>query len=178
MNRRINMGKQIICDVQFAADGSVDEQATRNAFSGLLAKLVAQVKEDHDSVAVEVNAFFLENPGLKTISAPSLTRALWERRAESGALRGKTQEEKSAMFARLEEVIPEYVKANPDMFHVGRKTGIAVRYVPGDYVRDAEGNVQYAADGTEKIAYRHSDEEWTKLTAKKAAASENAAAAQ
>jgi hypothetical protein len=173
----MKMGKQIICDVKFGADGSVDEQGTRDSFNSLLARLVAQVKEDHDSVAVEVIAFLLENPNLKTISSPSLVRALWERKVEAGLLKGKTQEEKSAMYARLEEVVPEYVKANPDMFHMGRKTGIAIRAVPGEYQKNQDGSTKYDGNGAEIPAFRHTDEEWAKLTAKKAAA-DTAAAAQ
>lgn len=162
------MGKQIIVDVKFGADGSVDEQGTRDAFNTLFAKLVAQVKEDHDSVAVEVMAFLVENPGLRTISTAHLVRALWERKIESGAMKGKSQEEKSLAYARLEEVVPEYVKANPDMFHTGRKTGIAIRGgFPGDILRNEDGSTKYDANGKEQPNLRHSDEEWAKLTAKK-----------
>lgn len=171
------MAKQIICDVTFAADGSVDETVTRNSFNALLARLVSSVKEDFDSVSVEITAFLLENPALKTIPTSALVRALWERKVEAGLLKGKSQEEKSIMYARLEEVVPEYVKSNTDMFHMGRKTGIAIHFVPGETVKDANGNVTYDKGGNEVQAYRHTSEEWAKLTTPKAKDGANTAAA-
>ena len=51
-----------------------------------------------------------------------------------------TQDDK---IARLEEVVPEYVRATTDRFHMGRKTGIAIRYVEGETANDKEGNVLY-----------------------------------
>jgi hypothetical protein len=173
------MAKQIVCDVAFSADGSVDEALTRQSFNTLLARLVSSVKEDFDSVSVEITAFLLENPGLKTIPTSALVRNLWERKIEAGLLKGKSQEDKSAAYARLEEVVPEYVKSNTDMFHMGRKTGIAIHFVPGEMAKDASGNTVYDGAGNEVQAYRHTPEEWTKLTTPKAKdAPATAAAAQ
>lgn len=163
------MAKQIIVDVCFNADGSIDSEKTDSSYFQLRDRLVAQVQTDFNSVAVEITEFLLLNPGLKTIPTSTLVRSLWERRVEEGKLKDKKQEEKNELYSRLEEVVPEYVKSNGDMFHMGRKTGIAIRYVPGDYVKDAKGNTVYDAETNEVQAFRHSEEEWSKLTAAKEA---------
>lgn len=174
------MAKQIVSDVVFNPDGSVNSEATTANFTTLLANLAARVQTDFDTVAVEIMSFLLENPGQKTIPTSVLVRNLWERKIEAGLLKGKTQEEKSALFSRLEEVVPEYVKSNTDMFHMGRKTGIAIRYVTGETAKDAKGQETFDGEGNPVQAYRHSEEEWAKLTAPKPAkegATANGAAA-
>ena len=177
------MAKQIILTAIFLSDGTLDKAATDKEYFELRDKLAAEVQEDFDTVAVDVTSFLLTVPGLKTIPTSALVRALWEQKIEAGALKGKTQDEKSAMYARLEEIVPEYVKSNSDMFHMGRKTGIAVRYVPGEEQKDAKGNTVYDGEANPVQHYRHTDEEWAKLTTPKAKpAAENtngnAAAAQ
>lgn len=171
------MAKQIIVDVVSNSDGSVNETATRAAFAELLTKLVAERSADFDTVKVEIDAFLLENPGLRSIKGASLIRALWERKVENGELRNKSQAEKGAMYARLEMVAEEYVKSNPDRFHVGRKSGISIRYVPGEHMMGADGKPVYDKEGNEVQAFRISDEEWAKLTAPKAKPENGAAAA-
>src|SRR5690606_26380639 len=113
---------QIVCDVVLGEDGSVDVKATSAKFQDLLVNLKARREEDHDRVAVDVTAFLLENPGLRTIATPSLVRGVHGRRLASGDFEGKSHAEIEAAYSRLEEIIPEYVRANPDMFHVGKKT--------------------------------------------------------
>lgn len=140
----------------------------REDFEAQLTKECARMATDFNSVAVEINAYLIANPKLRTVPTSALIRSLWETRVENGELKGKTHEEKATMFARLEEVVPEYVKAHGDRFHMGRKTGIAIRFVEGEVVKDAEGNPLYNAEGDETQAYRHSAEEWTKITAAKA----------
>lgn len=162
------MGKQIIVMAVLAADGTLDTEATDKEYFKLRDTLAAQLQEDQNSVAVEMTAFLLQNPGLRTIPTAALVRSLWDAKIESGALKGKSHEERNALFTRLEEIVPEYVKANPDMFHVGRKSGIAIRYVPGEYVTDPKtGKQVFDDEGNPVQAYRHSDEEWAKLTAVK-----------
>lgn len=163
------MAKQIVCDVVFNADGSLNKEATDANYASLRDALSARIQTDFDSVAVEINSFLLENPGMRTIPTSALVRSLWERKIEGGELKGKTQEEKSALYTRLEEVVPEYVKSNAEMFHMGRKTGIAIRFVNGETAKDAKGAAVYDGEGNEVQAYRHSAEEWTKLTTPKPA---------
>lgn len=171
------MAKQIVVNVVFLADGTVDRAATDAQYEKLRDELSAAVTEDFDVVAVDVENFLRENPGLKTIPTPSLARGIWDMRIEEGRLRGKTHQEKSALYDRLLEVLPEYIRANPDKFHMGRKTGIAVRYVLGEHMKDAEGNVLLDGNGEPVQAYRHSAEEWAKLTAPKEKKGENGATA-
>jgi hypothetical protein len=154
--------------VVLTENGKINAEAMREDFEKQLANLDAQISTDFDTVAAEINAFLLANPGLKTIASSALVRSLWETRVENGDTKGKTHDEKAAMFARLEEVVPEYVRATTDRFHMGRKTGIAIRYVEGESAKDKDGNVLYNGDGDEVQAYRHSDEEWAKMTAPKA----------
>ena len=163
------MAKQIVTDVVFNADGSVNGEATRLAFNGLLTDLEARVQVDFDSAAVEITTFLLANPGLKTIPTSELVRSLWETRVENGELKGKSQAEKSALFSRLEEVVPEYVKSNTDMFHMGRKTGIAIHYVTGETAKDGKGQEVFDAEGNPVQAYRTDAETWAKITAPKPA---------
>jgi hypothetical protein len=163
------MAKQIVCDVVFNADGSVNSEATQENFSGLLNDLKARVQTDFDSVSVEITTFLLANPALKTIPTSELVRSLWETRVENGELKGKSQQEKSALFSRLEEVVPEYVKSNTDMFHMGRKTGIAIHYVTGETAKDAKGQETFDGEGNPVQAYRTDAETWAKITAPKPA---------
>jgi len=150
-------------------NGVVAADAMRADFEAKLAELCASASTDFDSVAAEINAFLLSNPGLKTIASAALVRGIWETRVENGELKGKTQAEKGALFSKLEETVPEYVKAHPNQFHMGKKTGIAVRFAQGETVKDKEGNPLYDANGDEVAAFRFTDEEWSKMTAPKAA---------
>lgn len=171
------MARQIVTSVVFNVDGSMNVEATTLAFSGQRDTLAAALQTDHDTVSVEVTAFLLSNPGLKTIPTSSLVRAIWDARIEAGEYAGKSREEKDAAFARLDEVVPEYVKANSESFHMGRKTGIAIREVPGETVKDKDGNDVFDGAGNTVQAYRHSAEEWTKITTPSPAALLKAAAA-
>lgn len=170
------MARQIVVGVVFNADGSMDSAATTLAFNTSRDTLAAQLQTDFDSVAVEVTTFLLANPALKTIPTSSLVRAIWDARIEAGEYAGKTREEKDAAFARLDEVVPDYVKANGDQFWMGRKTGIAIREVVGETVKDKDGADVYDAQGNTVQAYRHSAEEWTKITTPSPAALAKAAA--
>lgn len=170
------MKNQIFVDVVFNADGSVDSSKTTEAFHKLLATFASQINNDFDKVSVEITAFLLENPSLRSISSSALSRSIWERRLEAGELKGKSTDEKTAEFTRLEEVVPNYVKSQPDMFHVGRKTGIAIRYVLGENAVDGQGNTVYDGEGNPVQAYRVSDDDWAKMTAKKEKPEEKAAA--
>lgn len=161
------MSKQIIVNVALLPDGSVNAGATDAAYFKLRDELIASVQEDFSTVAIDITTFLLQSPGLRTIPTATLVRNLWEAKAESGALKGKTQAEKQALFERVEAIVPEYVKANKDMFHMGRKTGIAVRYVPGEVQKDKDGNEVFDAAGNTIQALRHNDEEWAKLTTPK-----------
>lgn len=151
-------------------NGEVDVDAMI-AYLRETANLVkAEVATDFESVATEINAFLLENTGLRTISESALITAVWDARVERGEMKGKNHDEKVALRNRLEEVLPAYVKSLPDRFHKGRKLGIAIRFVEGDNVKDKEGNPLYDANGGEVQRYRFTEEEWTKLTTPKASA--------
>jgi hypothetical protein len=162
------MAKQIIVNVVLTASGSVNRAATDAAYFDLRDKLDASLQEDQSSVAEDITAFLLRSPGLRTIPTSSLVRNLWDARNLSGVNDKKSHSEKEAAFSRLEEIVPEYVKANPKMFHMGRKTGIAIRFVPGEVAVDPKtGEDMFDEKTGEPVqAYRHTDEEWTKLTAK------------
>lgn len=163
------MSKQIIIDVLFN-NGEIDadaQEVMRRDFESKLASLVAQTRETFESIAVELNAFLCENPGLKTIATPSLIRSLWERKAENGELKGKTNEEKAAMHDRLSEVLDAFVKAHPAQFHTGKKYGIALRYAVGDVQKDSEGNPVFDAAGNEVYRKRWTDAEWAEKTTPK-----------
>ncbi len=152
----------------------------------------AEKASDFDSMAVEVNAFLLSSPGLRTIAGPELIRAIERNRVRSGvythpehtvtvkdpltgyeeektiAATPFTREEETAAYNRLEEVLPAYLRAHPEQFHIGRgKGGVAVRYVVGESVKDESGEYLVNANGDKVQAYRHTAEEWAKCTAKK-----------
>ena len=163
------MKKTIVTKLVFA-DGVLDAAASREAFNAELARLMDRETYDWDSLAVEVSTVLLASPGLETISTKALTRRIWEARIESGALKGLEGKARDAAYARLDKMVPDYIAENPDMFHIGRKSGVAVRYVLGEV--DDNGNQ----------VFRHSDEAWAKLTAPKpekdSSADATAAAAQ
>lgn len=151
------MNKQLVTDIVFSADGSVDVNATMDKAKGVLQGLVERLATDHDSVTVGITTFLMANPALKTVPTTALIRALMNARASTGEFAGDFTKQEEA-YKRIEEVVPSYIKANPDQFHTGKKLGVAIRYVPGEVDEN----------GAQK--YRHSDEEWAKITAKKAAA--------
>ncbi len=190
------MSKTLSYVLCLSPDGTIDRAACMALHEEVLNSIAAEIDTDFATVAVDMTAFLLENPGMKTISSSSLVRALHERKLESGiyvhpastdaagnAVPEKpfTRAEKDAAFARLETVVGEYVKSVPDQFHTGRKLGIAIRFVPGETVKDANGEDVYTNGGDLVQAYRHDAETWTKLTtptekelAKRAAAAEAA----
>lgn len=172
------MGKQIIVNVVFAADGSVNIQATDRQYAELRDKLALTVTQTWDTLGVELSSYLLERPGLKTIATAALVRGVQTARLENGFYKGQSHEAKEAGFSQLEEMVPEYVKANTDRFHTGRKLGIAIRYVPGEAQRDTEGNELFdKTTGDPVQAFRYSDEEWAKMTAVKEPSTANGAAA-
>lgn len=169
------MAKQIVVTVVVDSNGDWDDEATLAAFQELYGKGKAEHTTDFDSVATEVATYLLQNPALRTISTKELHRSIWDTRVESGTYKGKSSAEKNAAWTRLETVLPEYLKSNQDLFHVGKKVGVAIRYVPGEQALDKEGNPRFDAEGNPVQHYRISDEDWAKLTAKR---DELAAAAQ
>ncbi len=68
---------------------------------------------------------------------------------------------------RLTEILPGYFRSNPDRFHMGRRDGISIRYVPGEVSRNEKGEALSNPDGTPAQRYRWTDAEWTEKTAKK-----------
>lgn len=119
------MAKNFSCDYVRFDDGTIDVDGTVNSCRELIRQAAAAETADFDSVAVEIEAFLNENPNLKTITTTALVRELWEKRLTSGQLAGKSPAEKAAMYFRLGEVVPEYVKSS-EAFHMGRKTGISI----------------------------------------------------
>ena len=159
--------KQIVVDVVTFEDGSFNQEATDRNYFNVRDTWKAKHENDFDSVAVDVSTFLISLPGAKSIATPALVRGIYTMRAENGAFKGKTQEEKDAVFERLSELVPEYVKTHPENFHMGKKLGIAIRHVPGHVKLDDEGNPVTTANGEQIPVYRYTDEEWSKLTAKK-----------
>lgn len=155
-------------------DGAINLDAMRANFEEMAAKGAAEESTDFETVAAEVNAALLDYQP-KSVATAVLKRMLWERRVESGALKGKTHEEKTALENRLDEVLDAYIRSTPKKFHVGRKNGILIRFVEGEIARDKDGNALYDGDGNEVPTFRHSDQEWAEVQAKKA--EENARAA-
>lgn len=136
-------------------NGAVDQEAMLADFNKQCTALIAERSADQDTVKVELNDFLLSSPGLKTISKSSLVRALFETRIESGKYKDVPREQRDSDFVRLETVVSEYIAAHPDLFHAGRKMGVAVRQVPGEKNED----------GTDRL--RHTAAEWATITAKK-----------
>lgn len=158
-------------------DGTLNKEESSRVFEKLFAALQARIQTDHDSVAVHVTQFLLANAGLKTCPVSEMVRSIWETRLLDGEFEGKTREEKNELNARLAEVLPEYLRANDDMFHIGRKTGVAIRFVPGDYQKDSDGDLIKDKNGNPIQLYRHSDKEWAVIM-QKAAESEARTAAK
>jgi hypothetical protein len=179
-------GSQFLLCPIFKTDGVIDVEAIAQRARELASEEHAAETTDFASVAAEVNAYLLENPGLRTVAMPELERSIWERRVEAGLLKkeidvldanGKltgekktvplTRDEKNALADRLSTVLPAYIRSATDRFHVGKKVGVAVRFVEGEVMKDDEGNPMYDATGKEVPRFRHSAEEWAKITEKK-----------
>ncbi len=174
------MAKTLSYVLALCADGTIDRAKCLALHEEVLNSIAAEIDTDFATVAVDMTAFLLENPGMKTIATSSLVRALHERKLESGfyvhaatvddagnpvAEKPFTRQEKDLAFARLETVVPEYVKSLPDQFHTGKKTGIAIRFVNGENQKDADGNDTFNGAGDTVQAYRHDAETWAKITA-------------
>jgi hypothetical protein len=174
------MSKTLSYVLVLSNDGTINRAACMALHEEVLNSIAAEIDTDFATVAVDMTAFLLENPGMKTIATSSLVRALHERKLESGfyvhaatvddagnavAEKPFTRQEKDLAFARLETVVPEYVKSLPDQFHTGKKTGIAIRFVTGETAKDKDGNDVYDAQGDTVQAMRHDSETWAKITA-------------
>ncbi len=172
-------------------DGRLVIPAMLKDFEDKAGKAQAEIASDWDSVETELMAYLLASPGLRTIASESLIRGLHETRLESGfyvhhettvtekdangveterkvAARPFTREEKDAAYDRLGELVRSFVKSRPSQFHTGKRSGIAVRFVAGESVKGPDGVDLYDADGNKVQAYRHTADEWTKITTPKA----------
>lgn len=154
LTKREKTMKTINCEVIRFEDGTVNEDATVEAFQGMLSELVATETADFETVAVEIEALKKANPGLRTIASDSLTRRLWERRLESGALKDVSDTDRDAQYKRLAAVVPEYVKSNTDAFHMGRKSGIAFldRLTDEERAKIAEARAEESKGNGKKAA--------------------------
>jgi len=175
------MSKTLSIALCLAADGTLDLAATDAIYFAVRDQIKAEMDTDFNSVAVGITSFLLGNPAMKTCPTSSLVQALYDEALENGSFvhaaemnedgsekapaRPFTRQEKDLARGRLETVVPEYVKSLPNQFHTGRKTGIAIHFVNGETAKDAEGNDVYAANGDTVQAFRHTAEEWAKITA-------------
>jgi hypothetical protein len=150
-------------------DGIVNPQACATRAKEIATELQAEATADFDTVAAGINAYLLENPGMKNVSMGTLVRELDVARRLSDAQAGvkRSSEENKAAFERLESVIPNYIRSNTDRFYVGRKMGVQIRFVDGEHVKGDDGEILVGGDGKPKQAYRHTAEEWAKITAPK-----------
>lgn len=174
------MSKTLSFVLALLPDGTLDIPKCDETYFAIRDQIKAEMDTDFASVAVGINAFLLQSPGLKTCPTSSLVQALYDSALESGVYvhaestddagvvtpaRPFTRQEKDLARNRLETVVPEYVKSLPDQFHMGRKTGVAIHFVTGETVKDAEGNEAYGANGDPIQAFRHNAEEWAKVIA-------------
>ena len=174
------MSKTLSYVLVLAADGTINREACLKLHEEVLNSIAAEIDTDFATVAVDMTAYLLTEPGMRTVSTSSLIRALHERKLESGAYvhpettdaagnvvpaKPFTRQEKDAAFARLETVVPEYVKSLPDQYHTGKKTGIAIHFVTGETAKDKDGAEVFDGAGNTVQAFRHSPEEWAKIVA-------------
>lgn len=171
------IAKTILVTLAFLSDGSPDRETTDANYKAEADKAFAQATQDFDTVAVEIATFLLANPAIKSLKSATLVGAIWDNRVESGQYKDKDLATRSADRDRLEEVLGNYVRANPDQFHVGQKQGIAFNFVLGDHVTNEKGEVLKDGEGNPVQRYRWSKEDWTKMTAPKPKAEPAAAAA-
>lgn len=153
-------------------DGGVDVAATMAAFEDRIRQVHEIIKTDSDSVSAELNSFLLSAPGLKNCSFEALVGALWDARNSAQQYADSTFEQKNEAREHLRTVLKTCIDSSPDQFFTGRKLGVLVRYVPGDYIKDEKDGttVLTNAEGEPMQKYRYTNEEWNKATAKKTAA--------
>ncbi len=160
--------KSIVTDLSLRfADGRLNIDGLCLAFREAVTAVDAEESTDWDTVDLEFRTLLIENPGLRTIPLPEAVNAIWD--ARTPETKGKDLMTRAANRARLEEVFPDYVKAQDWLFYGQGRGGIVVRAVPGDKVRDKEGNL------TDQDNIRTNDEEWTKMVARKEKAAEKSA---
>lgn len=182
------------------ADGSLDVKASILAATQQIEEEGARETADFDTAEREIRQFFLapKNVALRSMPIGNIVDGIMSRRV-SAATRAFLAEnpdadddEVSAAVAgapgtssadkdRLASVLPAYFRQNPDQFHMGRRSGVSIRYVNGDVQKDQKtGKILVGDDGQPSQRYRFTDEEWAKLNATKPettpAAGEGAAA--
>lgn len=164
-----NDGKRGFFILALSEDGAFNLDAMSEDLAKQAAEVEAEQQTDFETVAAEVNAYLLDNPGLRSVPTETLKRSLWERRIESGSLKGVSPEERTALYDRMSDVVPNYIRSATDRFYIGKKSGILVRFVEGETVKNEDGSPKLV-NGKPAQALRHTDEEWTaKTTPKKAA---------
>lgn len=144
--------KTISQDVIRFEDGSINRDATVLAFTEALSEVSAKETVDFDTIGTQFCSYLLNNPGLRTVSTSVAVQRLYDMTVDEAREAGKplSDSEKDGVKARLETVLPEYIKQNSDLFHTGKKIGILVHHVPGELNDKGEQ------------AFRCTQEDWDK----------------
>ena len=123
-------------------------RAVRNAPIGWFVTEIMTMRQARAS-----RAFIVENPDA---SDDEVTEAI-------GKAPGCSSEDRE----RLTVVLGGLFRSDPERFHMGKRDGVSIRYVPGEVATDKEGKPLTDAEGNPAQAYRWSHEDWAKKSADK-----------
>lgn len=130
----------------------------------------AQIREDQETLGPDVIRYFLNRPAMTGTSREHLIMSIYTQRITAPGFDASNDDACTALKKRLDAIVPEYLAAHPEMFHVGKGSGVSVRFIPGEYVTDAEtGDILLNSKGNKVQKYRTDATEWARLSAVTAA---------
>ncbi len=116
----------------YKADGvTVDVEESRKVADEAFNAAVAAASISFDEVAGPIYAYLLRNKALRSVPIGNLINA-----AYNHFLRENPDADDDSMTAqrsRLEEVVPAYIKSEPDLFYFGRgRGGVVISHLEGE----------------------------------------------
>jgi hypothetical protein len=128
---------------------SLDKKAMQKDFDAQCKAFEANHNSAHDLIGEAVIGYLLTKPGMSQVTTETLVNRAYEAaviRINADAGEGvDTTDLRDEALAMLKKRVPEYLRANPDLFQPRQKAGIQVHFVPGE--TDKDGNQVYRTDG-------------------------------
>lgn len=156
------------------ATGKFDRDASMlNALAGI-DTCEKRLVVDQDLIATMFFDYMTEpkRAAARSETVSTLLGILWSRFERSGKAPNIEEDPEGYNDTRewFESCVKNYLRGNTDAFQLGEGRGasvVQINYVPGEVLKDKQGNVQYRDDGTPMQKYRMKSEEWAVIVAKR-----------